>query len=99
MADWVQIYVTPSPALLFLTNTIVQRRMSHEQPVFFYSLVIGALGPVSLLVVPPLRAKLGYKSSEPIPLSYPGEVVRQGANFLIARAGKLKGMMTHSVNG
>ncbi|KAJ7104142.1 hypothetical protein B0H15DRAFT_766306, partial [Mycena belliarum] len=48
-----------------------QQRHAHENPVLFYSCVIGGIGPVMLLVVPPIRARLGYKPAEPIPLSYP----------------------------
>ncbi|KAJ7707695.1 hypothetical protein B0H17DRAFT_1192150 [Mycena rosella] len=47
------------------------QRHAHESPVIFYSCVIGAIGPVLLVTVPPLKERLGYKPSEPIPLSYP----------------------------
>ncbi|KAI0667472.1 hypothetical protein C8Q78DRAFT_381843 [Trametes maxima] len=47
------------------------QRQAHEQPVIFYSVVIGLIGPVLLVTVPPVRKSLGYKTSEPIPTSYP----------------------------
>ncbi|KAJ7475866.1 hypothetical protein FB451DRAFT_1132532 [Mycena latifolia] len=47
------------------------QRHAHESPVLFYSCVIGAIGPVLLVVVPPVRQRMGYKYPEPIPLSYP----------------------------
>lgn len=51
----------------------MQQRQAHEQPVIFYSLVIGLVGPVMLVTVPPIRKTLGYRYSDPIPTSYPGE--------------------------
>ena len=48
-----------------------QQRQAHEAPVIFYSCVIGALGPVILVGVPPIRKSLGYKPSEFIPTTYP----------------------------
>ncbi|KAJ7227206.1 hypothetical protein GGX14DRAFT_418620 [Mycena pura] len=47
------------------------QRHAHESPVIFYSCVIGLIGPVLLVSVPPLKERLGYKPAEPIPLSYP----------------------------
>ncbi|KAJ7170703.1 hypothetical protein C8R43DRAFT_915918 [Mycena crocata] len=47
------------------------QRQAHEHPVIFYSLVIAGIGPVLLVGVPPLKQRLGYKPSEPIPISYP----------------------------
>ncbi|KAI0357142.1 hypothetical protein OH77DRAFT_135260 [Trametes cingulata] len=47
------------------------QRQAHEQPVIFYSVVIGLIGPLMVITVPPIRKSLGYKNSEPIPTSYP----------------------------
>ncbi|KAK1926357.1 hypothetical protein DB88DRAFT_508456 [Papiliotrema laurentii] len=48
------------------------QRMAHEQPVIFWSLALGALGPTMVLTVPPIRKNFfGYKSPEPIPTSFP----------------------------
>ncbi|KAI0641732.1 hypothetical protein C8Q79DRAFT_1014149 [Trametes meyenii] len=47
------------------------QRQAHEQPVLFYSVVIGLTGPVVLVTVPPVRKALGYRPAEPIPTSYP----------------------------
>ncbi|EDP44726.1 hypothetical protein MGL_1208 [Malassezia globosa CBS 7966] len=44
---------------------------SHARPVVFYSLLLGALGPVSVVVVPKYRAQFGWKPAERIPVSYP----------------------------
>ena len=54
-------------------NDREQQRQAHEQPVIFYSLVIGFIGPVLLVTVPPVRKSLGWRPAEPIPTSYPGE--------------------------
>ncbi|KAI0704438.1 hypothetical protein C8T65DRAFT_654040 [Cerioporus squamosus] len=47
------------------------QRQAHEQPVIFYSVIIGLIGPVMLVTVPPIRKSLGYGPREPIPTSYP----------------------------
>ncbi|TFK51234.1 hypothetical protein OE88DRAFT_1659080 [Heliocybe sulcata] len=47
------------------------QRQAHENPVIFFSCVLGAIGPVMLVVVPPIRAKLGYVAPPQIPISYP----------------------------
>ncbi len=39
----------------------------------FYSVVLGLIGPVMLVTVPPIRKSMGYRPGEPIPTSYPGE--------------------------
>ncbi|KAH9481739.1 NADH-ubiquinone oxidoreductase 9.5 kDa subunit [Psilocybe cubensis] len=47
------------------------QRQAHESPVIFYSVVIGAIGPVMAVVVPPIRESMGYKRAEMIPSTYP----------------------------
>jgi len=48
---------------------------SIEKPAIFYSVVIGAAGPVMLLVVPPIRRRLGAEPIPVIPLTYPGRPI------------------------
>jgi hypothetical protein len=48
------------------------RWAARERPGYFWSVVIGALGPVTLVVVPPLRRAVGDYDAKPIPLTYPG---------------------------
>ncbi|CCG84092.1 protein of unknown function [Taphrina deformans PYCC 5710] len=56
----------------FWTSPIKYLRWAaHERPNVFYSLLIGAMGPITLLTVPPIRKSLGYTRAEPVPLSYP----------------------------
>ncbi|KAI0031014.1 hypothetical protein K488DRAFT_52972 [Vararia minispora EC-137] len=47
------------------------QRAAHEKPAIFYSLVIGAIGPVMVLTIPPIRKKLGYVPPPPPPVTYP----------------------------
>ncbi|KAK0528998.1 n19m, NADH-ubiquinone oxidoreductase 9.5 kDa subunit [Tilletia horrida] len=47
------------------------QRSAHEQPVVFYSLLIGSVGPVLVVTVPAIRRKYGFKPAERIPSSYP----------------------------
>ncbi|KAK0703519.1 hypothetical protein B0T26DRAFT_731751 [Lasiosphaeria miniovina] len=47
------------------------RWSARERPAYFYSVVIGAAGPLMLVVVPPLRRRLGDEDAPMIPLTYP----------------------------
>ncbi|PWN87836.1 hypothetical protein FA10DRAFT_234093 [Acaromyces ingoldii] len=47
------------------------QRTAHEQPVIFYSLLIGVVGPIAVVTVPPIRRQYGWKPAERIPTSYP----------------------------
>ncbi|KIP04174.1 hypothetical protein PHLGIDRAFT_109905 [Phlebiopsis gigantea 11061_1 CR5-6] len=47
------------------------QRQAHEQPVIFYSCVLGLIGPVMVITVPPIRETLGYKPIERPPTTYP----------------------------
>ncbi|KAL0243462.1 hypothetical protein I308_105428 [Cryptococcus tetragattii IND107] len=47
------------------------QRLAHEKPVIFWSLLLGLVGPVMVIGVPPVRRSFGYKSPEPIPSTFP----------------------------
>ncbi|SCV68177.1 BQ2448_298 [Microbotryum intermedium] len=47
------------------------QRSAHEQPVIFYSIAIGLVGPVAVLVVPEVRRSWGWKPVERPPTTYP----------------------------
>ncbi|KJA26278.1 hypothetical protein HYPSUDRAFT_133079 [Hypholoma sublateritium FD-334 SS-4] len=47
------------------------QRQAHENPVIFYSVVIGTIGPLMTVTILPLRERLGYRQSEMIPQTYP----------------------------
>ena len=49
----------------------VQQRQAHEQPVIFYSCVLGVIGPLMVFTVPPIRERMGYKPPERPPTTYP----------------------------
>ena len=49
----------------------LQQRQAHENPVIFYSVIIGSIGPVLAITVPPIRERYGYRPAEMIPTSYP----------------------------
>ncbi|OCL00083.1 NADH-ubiquinone oxidoreductase 9.5 kDa subunit [Cenococcum geophilum 1.58] len=47
------------------------RWASHEKPAIFYSIVIGSMGPVTILAAPPIRRYFGDGPRPKIPLTYP----------------------------
>ncbi|KAF4613508.1 hypothetical protein D9613_007569 [Agrocybe pediades] len=47
------------------------QRQAHENPVIFYSVIIGAIGPIMAVTIPPIRESMGYKPAEMIPATYP----------------------------
>ncbi|OBZ73076.1 NADH-ubiquinone oxidoreductase 9 subunit [Grifola frondosa] len=47
------------------------QRQAHEAPVVFYSCVIGLIGPVMVITVPPIRRSMGWRPAEAIPTTYP----------------------------
>lgn len=49
------------------------RWASHEKPAIFYSIIIGSMGPVCLVAIPPMRRYAGDEDPPPIPLTYPSE--------------------------
>lgn len=65
--------VTMSTPLFWSTPIRYLRWASHEKPAIFWSLVIGGMGPVALVGLPPLRRALGDVDPEPIPMSYPSK--------------------------
>lgn len=60
----------PTPA--FFNGPLRYIRWSaRERPAYLWSVAIGALGLGILVVVPPVRERLGYKRSPQIPMTYP----------------------------
>ena len=47
------------------------RWAAHEKPAIFFASIIGALGPIMLFTVPPLREKFGDPTRARIPMTYP----------------------------
>ncbi|KZO91937.1 hypothetical protein CALVIDRAFT_488242, partial [Calocera viscosa TUFC12733] len=48
-----------------------QQRTAHESPVYFYSLLLGSMGPVLLITVPPIRRRMGIVKPEEPPRTFP----------------------------
>ncbi|KAL7793708.1 hypothetical protein V8C37DRAFT_377970 [Trichoderma ceciliae] len=44
---------------------------ARERPAYFWSVIIGATGPVLMPIVPPIRRMLGDIDPAPIPVTYP----------------------------
>lgn len=47
------------------------RWASHEKPAIFYSIIMGSLGPVFLLGLPPIRRYFGDEDPTQVPMTYP----------------------------
>lgn len=47
------------------------RWSARERPAYFWSVVVGALGPVMLVTVPPIRRAVGDYDAPQIPMTYP----------------------------
>ncbi|KAI1194259.1 hypothetical protein F5X97DRAFT_327709 [Nemania serpens] len=61
-----------SPGPRFWAGPLRYLRWSaRERPAYFYSCVIGALGPVILFTVPPTLRRLGYERAADVPMTYP----------------------------
>ncbi|KAI5925830.1 hypothetical protein F4810DRAFT_658480 [Camillea tinctor] len=61
-----------SRAPLFFANPLrYWRWAARERPAYFYSILIGSMGPVVLFTVPPTLKALGYERAAPIPMTYP----------------------------
>ncbi|TPX10648.1 uncharacterized protein E0L32_008382 [Thyridium curvatum] len=47
------------------------RWAARERPAYFWSVIVGAAGPVVLATVPPFRKMIGDEDAPPVPLTYP----------------------------
>ncbi|PFH52975.1 hypothetical protein AMATHDRAFT_172490 [Amanita thiersii Skay4041] len=47
------------------------QRQAHESPVLFYSVVLGFIGPLMVVTIPPIRERMGYRPAEMVPTSFP----------------------------
>lgn len=68
-----QTAAMPAPPLFWSQPIRYMRYAAHTSPAIFYSIVIGGLGPVLLVTVPPIRKALGYEDDPMVPRSYPSE--------------------------
>lgn len=49
------------------------RWAARERPALFWSFILGAAGPLTMPIIPPIRRALGDVDPAPIPVTYPGE--------------------------
>ncbi|KAI0883951.1 uncharacterized protein GGS22DRAFT_166484 [Annulohypoxylon maeteangense] len=47
------------------------RWAARNSPAYFWSCVLGAVGPIMVLTVPPILERMGYQRTPPVPLTYP----------------------------
>ncbi|KAF4472434.1 NADH dehydrogenase [Fusarium albosuccineum] len=47
------------------------RWAARERPALFWSVIIGAAGPVAMPIVPPIRHYFGDVDAPPVPVTYP----------------------------
>lgn len=47
------------------------RWAARERPALFWSVIIGAAGPVAMPIVPPIRHYFGDIDAPPVPVTYP----------------------------
>ncbi|KAK5656204.1 hypothetical protein OQA88_4965 [Cercophora sp. LCS_1] len=44
---------------------------ARERPAYFWSVIVGAAGPVMLVTIPPIRRAMGAENPATIPMTYP----------------------------
>lgn len=64
---------TMAPVQFWSTPGLYVKWAARNKPAIFWSIVVGSVGPVMALVVPPIRARFGDGPRPQIPLTYPSE--------------------------
>lgn len=62
-----------APVQFWSTPGLYIKWAARNKPAIFWSIVVGSVGPVMALVVPPVRARFGDGPRPQIPLTYPSE--------------------------
>jgi hypothetical protein len=62
------------PATFWSAPIRYLRWAAHEKPAIFWSVFLGAMGPVVLVAGKPIRVALGDEIPHAIPGTYPGEL-------------------------
>ncbi|KAI4759025.1 hypothetical protein E4T52_08744 [Aureobasidium sp. EXF-3400] len=60
-----------APVQFWSTPGLYIKWAARNKPAIFWSIVVGSVGPVMALVVPPMRARFGDGPRPQIPLTYP----------------------------
>jgi len=55
----------------FRTPLRYLRWAAHEKPAIFFSVVIGSMGPLMLVMAPPIKRAYGWEPRPRIPMTYP----------------------------
>jgi hypothetical protein len=63
--------IPPSP-LFFRQPLRYLKWASINKPAYFYSIIVGCIGPVMVVTVPPIRRYMGEEQIQKIPMTYPG---------------------------
>ncbi|QVM11415.1 hypothetical protein D8B26_006063 [Coccidioides posadasii str. Silveira] len=63
--------VAMSKPVFWSTPLRYMRWAANERPAIFYSILMGSLGPVALVALPPIRRYFGDVDPAPVPMSYP----------------------------
>lgn len=61
----------PAPEF-YKTPVRYLRWASVKKPAYFYSIIIGLMGPMFMIVVPPVRRWMGDGPRPKVPFTYPG---------------------------
>lgn len=69
------------------------RWASHERPAYFWSILIGSMGPVTMVGIPPVRKYFGDVDPEPIPLSYPSKLPCRADRLCIPLPARVYGIV------
>lgn len=69
-----------SSPLFWSTPLKYCRWAAREKPALFWSVVIGAAGPLAMPIGPPIRRWLGDVDPAPVPVTYPGALFSSPAS-------------------
>lgn len=65
-----------SAAPLFWSTPLKYCRWAaRERPALFWSVIIGAAGPIAMPIVPPIRHYFGDIDAPPVPVTYPSAFI------------------------
>ena len=62
-----------APVQFWSTPGLYIKWAARNKPAIFWSIVVGSVGPVMAVVVPPIRARFGDGPRPQIPLTYPSK--------------------------
>jgi len=69
--------MAPAPFGFYDAPLKYLRWASRERPALFWSVALGCMGPIMMVVVPPIRHRLGDGPRQVVPHSYPSKSIFQ----------------------